>query len=80
MNRVSSKGTIFFGCFILAFLLMMPGHWAFVVCGDGFVDPGEECDDANSKIGDGCHPDCTLEGVPGYTSNMDCNEGVVCTG
>jgi fibro-slime domain-containing protein len=30
------------------------------VCGDGFIDPGEACDDGNQKGGDGCALDCAL--------------------
>jgi len=30
-------------------------------CGDGVLDPGEECDDGNNIDGDGCSADCTLE-------------------
>ncbi len=29
-----------------------------VRCGDGVVDPGEECDDGNNVDGDGCSADC----------------------
>ncbi|MCA9607106.1 MAG: VCBS repeat-containing protein [Myxococcales bacterium] len=29
-------------------------------CGDGVVDPGEECDDGNDVAGDGCEPDCRV--------------------
>ncbi len=29
-------------------------------CGDGVVDPNEECDDGNTIDGDGCQGDCTL--------------------
>jgi cysteine-rich repeat protein len=29
------------------------------VCGDGVLDPGEACDDANDQPGDGCELDCT---------------------
>jgi cysteine-rich repeat protein len=29
-------------------------------CGDGFLDPGEECDDANVFDGDDCPSDCDL--------------------
>ncbi|MGH7785449.1 MAG: NosD domain-containing protein [Candidatus Binatia bacterium] len=29
-------------------------------CGNGEVDMGEVCDDANAFAGDGCEPDCTL--------------------
>lgn len=31
------------------------------VCGDGKMDPGEECDDNNVLPADGCAADCTLE-------------------
>lgn len=30
-------------------------------CGDGRVDDGERCDDANIEPGDGCAPDCQIE-------------------
>ncbi len=30
-------------------------------CGDAVINPGEECDDGNQDIGDGCRPDCTVE-------------------
>jgi len=29
------------------------------VCGNGIVDPGEQCDDGNRIDGDGCEADCT---------------------
>lgn len=29
-------------------------------CGDGILDDGEECEDSNSRDGDGCSSDCTL--------------------
>ena len=32
-------------------------------CGDGFRDPGEECDDGNSVSGDGCTA-CTIDATP----------------
>ena len=31
-------------------------------CGDGLLQPAEECDDGNVMAGDGCAPDCTIEG------------------
>lgn len=31
------------------------------VCGDGFLDPDEECDDGNTRDGDGCRADCSVE-------------------
>ncbi len=30
-------------------------------CGDGIVDPGEQCDDGNLIDGDGCNSDCSIE-------------------
>ncbi|MCY1070851.1 MYXO-CTERM sorting domain-containing protein [Nannocystis sp. RBIL2] len=30
-------------------------------CGDGIVDPGEQCDDGNNAVNDGCKPNCFLE-------------------
>jgi cysteine-rich repeat protein len=30
-------------------------------CGNGIVDPGEECDDGNTVDGDGCSANCTVE-------------------
>jgi cysteine-rich repeat protein len=39
------------------------------VCGDGFVDPGEECDDGNTLDGDGCSHDCKIE--------HSCGDGIV---
>jgi fibro-slime domain-containing protein len=34
-------------------------------CGDGNIDPGEDCDDANQAKGDGCDDKCKQEG--GFT-------------
>jgi cysteine-rich repeat protein len=38
-------------------------------CGDGLLDPGEECDDGNTLLGDGCADDCTFEVVVGACGN-----------
>ena len=46
-------GTLFFG------ELFATGIAIDHSCGDGKVDPGEECDDGNNLPGDGCEPDCT---------------------
>ena len=40
-------------------------------CGNGRIDPGELCDDGNSKAGDGCSPDCQ--------SNESCGNGILDT-
>ncbi len=39
-----------------------------IVCGNGVVEPGEECDDGNISAGDGCAADCTAE-TPGVCGN-----------
>ncbi len=33
-------------------------------CGNGILDPGEECDDGNSVNGDGCSATCAIENHP----------------
>jgi cysteine-rich repeat protein len=40
-------------------------------CGDGVVDPGEECDDGNADPTDGCLPSCKL---------AQCGDGIVRSG
>src|SRR5262249_16648952 len=36
--------------------------WAFLAsCGNGQLNPGEECDDGNNVSGDGCSADCKIE-------------------
>jgi cysteine-rich repeat protein len=35
-------------------------------CGDGRVTNGEECDDGNTKSGDGCSAKCRIEQTDGY--------------
>src|SRR5262252_4052633 len=55
--------------FALALLLAAGGCNLFnATCGNGIVDPGEQCDDGNTVSGDGCRQDCSLEG---------CNDGSV---
>jgi cysteine-rich repeat protein len=31
------------------------------LCGDGLLDPGEQCDDGNNELGDGCDENCQVE-------------------
>jgi fibro-slime domain-containing protein len=55
------------------------------VCGDGFIDPGEACDDSNTVGGDGCSLDCkAIEAnfvctTPGAkcVSTMICGDGIL---
>ncbi len=42
------------------------------MCGDGVVDPGEQCDDGNTMPGDGCSATCTVEITAG---GGGCNAG-----
>jgi len=46
-------------------------------CGDGFVQPGEQCDDGNSIDDDGCRNDCTAELCGDGTLDPDeeCDDG-----
>lgn len=43
------------------------------VCGNGIIEPGEECDDGNLIAGDGCDPWCALEDPP----EPVCGNGIV---
>ena len=52
------------------------GDCVSIGCGDGVVDPGEQCDDANSVDGDGCDTDCSWS----CTSDDQCDDGDMCTG
>jgi len=45
---------------LLAFLIAGCTSSSTPVCGDGIVDPGEQCDDGNGVAGDGCTA-CTLD-------------------
>lgn len=50
-------------------------------CGDGYVDPGEHCDDGNRENADGCNEDCQTEycgdGVRQNSATMweECDRG-----
>jgi cysteine-rich repeat protein len=46
------------------------------ICGDGYLDGGEECDDGNLDNGDGCDNDCRWS----CATDMDCSDGDVCNG
>jgi cysteine-rich repeat protein len=55
------------------------------LCGDGFLTPPEECEDANTTDGDGCSSTCTLEAPPACgDGNLDpgeeCDDGNVADG
>ncbi len=44
-------------------------------CGNGTVDPGEECDDGNAIDGDGCTAACTICGNGVVAAAEDCDDG-----
>ena len=44
-------------------------------CGDGVLDPGEECDDDNTSAGDCCSSDCRFEAI-----GSSCSDANVCNG
>ncbi len=45
-------------------------------CGNGVVEPPEECDDRNTVAGDGCENDCTWT----CEEHEDCADGLPCNG
>lgn len=49
------------------------------ICGDTFLDPGEECDDGNTADGDGCDSSCRIEVPPGGDGDGD-GDGTGTTG
>ncbi len=51
-------------------------------CGDGVVDPGEQCDDGNLADGDGCDPACKVSNLPPIAvckSPTVCNDPGLCS-
>ena len=53
--------------FSVAFTVPALAGPPMMVCGDGMVEGGEECDDGNLVDGDGCSANCTIE--PGASCN-----------
>ena len=69
--RRDDDGGLDRGALWVLFLDGVPGAF----CGDGVLDPGEQCDDGNNIDGDCCSSNCTL-GVPGSS----CADGDLCNG
>lgn len=57
-----------------AFVARYVGVGAPAVCGDGTVDPGEDCDDGGTAGGDCCSATCTYEAL-----GAPCSDGDACT-
>ncbi len=53
-----------------------------LTCGDGVLDAGEACDDANSTSGDGCDANCTVTacGNGVVTAGEECDDGNLADG
>jgi cysteine-rich repeat protein len=49
---------------LLPLLVATSGPAWGLVCGDGILDPLEQCDDGNATSGDGCSSLCLFEGCP----------------
>src|SRR5205823_399584 len=51
------------------------------VCGNGFLDPGEQCDDGNTVAGDCCSPTCQFEPAgQACPSTTPCLAATTCDG
>ena len=62
------------GTFCGAGLECWAGSCVEVVCGNGELEFGEECDDGNDTPNDGCEADCTYSCI----TNGDCTGGTAC--
>jgi cysteine-rich repeat protein len=47
-------------------------------CGDGTLDPEEQCDDGNTADHDGCRSDCTYELIPGNFAGQPATDRRAC--
>jgi cysteine-rich repeat protein len=46
---------------IASAIINIDGQYCAAYCGDGELDPGEQCDDGNNVNGDGCDSNCLIE-------------------
>jgi cysteine-rich repeat protein len=60
--------------------LIAPAGPPPTTCGNGQVEPYEQCDDGNDVAGDGCEPDCTFTCEPGGKGDAFCDDGEICNG
>ena len=50
-----------------------------ILCGNGILDPGEECDDGNTNNGDGCSAQCKIEVATNHPPHAICRNVTVTT-
>ena len=50
-----------------------------ILCGNGTLDPGEECDDGNTANGDGCSAQCKIQEITNHQPNAMCKNVTVTT-
>jgi len=60
---------------VLQFVRAVRNVPSFGVCGDGLLDPGEQCDDGNALDGDCCSSTCQFE-----VNGAPCGDGQICNG
>jgi len=65
-SRPRSASAAIFGLWVCVALISVPA--SAQLCGNGLVEPPEECDDGAAFRLDGCAPDCTYEHVQRMTS------------
>ena len=77
----ASDGGLEFGGWTIGSLCVVAFDDGAPFCGNGIVDPGEECDDGGLIDGDGCSAACTLEDdIPDPTDPTDTTAGTSASG
>lgn len=64
-NGISGPGSLNFadGSFGIPYIVARGEELSPILCGNGILEPPEECDDGNTTNGDGCSAQCTIEGL-----------------